>query len=116
MEILIKTQDQGSEGKGKEIVDDEVVSLVRKGGSGGLGVGSHPGLGGRMTTLPIVVSTKVRAQEEVDSYRALVGKQYMDGLLPVEVNPLVWWKEHDPNFPYLSQITRRYLSMSSIRS
>ena len=36
----------------------------------------------------------------------------MDGLLPVEVNPLVWWKKYDANFPYLSQIERRFLTMS----
>ena len=33
----------------------------------------------------------------------------MNGLLPVEVNPLVWWKRYVVNFPYLAQIDRRYL-------
>ena len=50
VEILIKTQDQGTHGKGKGIVDNEGVSSVRKEGSGGLGMGSRPGLGGRMST------------------------------------------------------------------
>ena len=68
METLIKTQDQGTDGKGKKIVDDEGFSSVRKEGSSGLGVGSRPGLGGRMPTLSTVVSkqhVKVRTQEEV---------------------------------------------------
>jgi hypothetical protein len=40
------------------------------------------GFGGK-PTLPTVVSkhhAKVRVQEEVDSYRDLAGKKYMDGL------------------------------------
>ena len=61
--------------------------------------------------LPTVVSdrakehAKVRTQEGVDSYRALVGPQYIDGLIPVEANPLVWWKKYAVNFPYLSEGT-----------
>ncbi len=73
------TDNQGTDGKGKEIVDDEGVSSVKKEGSGELGVGSRPGLRGRMPALPTVASkqyAKVRSQEEVDSdsYRSLVGK------------------------------------------
>ena len=67
-----------------------------------------------MPTLPTVVSmeyAKVRTQKEVDLYRALTAQQYMDGLLPVEANPLVWWKKYAVNFPYLSQVARRYLAM-----
>ena len=67
-----------------------------------------------MPTLPTVVSmehAKVRAQKEVDSYRAFAGQQYIDGLLPVEANPLVWWKKYDVNFPNLSQVARRYLAI-----
>ena len=37
----------------------------------------------------------------------------MDGLLPVEANPLVWWKKYVVNFPNLSQVARRYLGMSA---
>ena len=59
-----------------------------------------------MPKLPTLVSRedfKVRVKEEVDTYRAVVGKQYMDGLLRpkgfeftsplVDSNPLVWWKK-----------------------
>ena len=38
--------------------------------------------------------------------------QYIDGLLLVEANPLVWWKKYVVNFPNLSQVASRYLSMS----
>ena len=77
VETLIKTQEEGTDGKGKEIVHDEGVSSVRQEGSGGLGVGCRPVLGGRIPTLPTVVSmdhVKVRTQKEVDLYRALVGQ------------------------------------------
>ena len=29
------------------------------------------------------------------SYRSITGKQYIDGLLSVVVNPLTWWKKYD---------------------
>ena len=84
-------------------------------GSGGSGSGgSRPGFGGRMPKLPTLVSKqdfKVRAKEEVDTYRAVAGKQYMDGLLLVDSNPLVWWKKYAATFPYLDQVARRYLVM-----
>ena len=41
--------------------------------------GSRPGFGGRMPKLPTLLSKqdfKVRAKEEVDTYRAVAGKQY----------------------------------------
>ena len=68
-----------------------------------------------MPKLPTLVSKqdfKVRTKEEVDTYRTVVGKQYMDGLLLVDSNPLVWWKTYPATFPYLSQVARRYLAMS----
>ena len=40
----------------------------------------------------------------------------MDGLLPLDVTPLVWWKKYDSKFPYLSQVARRYLTMTVTRS
>ena len=50
---------------------------------------------------------------EGPSSSALAGKQDMDGLLSVEVNPLVWCKKYSVNFPYLAQITCRYLVIPS---
>ena len=77
-------------------------------GSGGSGSGgSRPGFGGRIPKLPTLVSKqdfKVRDKEEVDTYRAVAGKQYMDGLLLVDSNPLVWWKTYAATFPYLVQV------------
>ena len=35
----------------------------------------------------------------------------MDGLLLVDSNPLVWWKEYTETFPNLAQVARRYLAM-----
>ena len=40
-----------------------------------------------------------------------LGKQYMDGLLLVDSNPLVWWKQYAARFPCLAQVARRYLAM-----
>ena len=40
-----------------------------------------------------------------------LGKQYMDGLLLVDSNPLVWWKQYAARFPCLDQVVRRYLPM-----
>ena len=48
----------------------------------------------------------------MDTYRSVTGKQYMDGLLLVDSNPLVWWKKYAATFPYFTQVTRSYLSMS----
>jgi hypothetical protein len=115
VETLMKEGEQQKDGKGKEVVDEEGVSSVRTEGSGGSGSGgSRPGFGGRMPKLPTLVSKhdfKVRAKEEVDTYRAVAGKQYMDGLLLVDSNPLVWWKTYAATFPYLAQVARRYLAM-----
>ena len=69
-----------------------------------------------MPKLPTLVSKqdfKVRVKEEVDTYRVVTGKQYMDGLLLVDSNPLVWWKKYTVRFPYLVQVARRYLTMTS---
>ena len=111
----MKEQEEQKDGKGKKVVDEEGVSSVRTEGSGGSGSGgSRPGFGGRMPKLPTLVSKqdfKVRAKEEVDTYRAVAGKQYMDGLLLVDSNPLVWWKQYAPRFPCLAQVARRYLAM-----
>jgi hypothetical protein len=114
VETLMKEREQQKDGKGKEVVDEEGVSSVRTEGSGGSGSGgSRPGFGGRMPKLPTLVSKqdfKVRVKEEVDTYRAVAGKQYMDGLLLVDSNPLVWWKKYAATFPYLAQVARRYLA------
>jgi hypothetical protein len=111
LQVAIKTlQFKKKDGKGKEVVDEEGVSSVRTEGSGGSGSGgSRPGFGGRMPKLQTLVSKqdfKIRVKEKVDTYRAVAGKQYMDGLFLVDSNPLVWWKKYAATF-------RRYLPMST---
>jgi hypothetical protein len=39
-----------------------------------------------------------------------------DGLILVDSNPLVWWKKYAETFPFLAQVTRRYLTMSDTSS
>ena len=74
----MKEREEEQDGKGKEVVDEEGVSWVRQYRY------SH--------------DTKLRSKEEVDTYRAVTEQEYMDGLLPVDENPLLWWKKHDPTF------------------
>jgi hypothetical protein len=93
--------------------DPALACIMYAGGGSGSG-GSRPGFGGRMPKLPTLVSKqdfKVRAKEEVDTYRAVAGKQYMDGLILVDSNPLVWWKTYAATFPYLTEVSRRYLAI-----
>ncbi len=83
------------------LVDETRKSRTEESGGSG-SEGSRPGFGGRMPKLPNLVSKqdfKVRTKEEVDTYRSVTGKQYMDGLLLVDSNPLVWWKMYDETFP-----------------
>ena len=46
-------------------------------------------------------------------YRETAGAQFNDGKLGVHSPILKWWKEHAAQFPYLSQVARRYLAMTA---
>ena len=99
LETLMKEREEEKDGKGKEVLDEEGFSLVRTGGSGGSGIGgSRPGFGGRIPKLPtwgdrcLQTGRQTSVQrlfEEVDTYRVVVGKKYIDGLLLVDSNSLV---------------------------
>ena len=49
--------------------------------------------------------------QELDLYRETAGSEFNDGKLASNAPILTWWKEHAARFPYLSQLTRRYLAM-----
>ena len=49
--------------------------------------------------------------QELDFYRLTAGAQLNSGALNRDSPPLMWWKEHAAQFPYLSQLARRYLAM-----
>ena len=54
--------------------------------------------------------------QELDFYRLTAGAQLNSGALHRDSPPLMWWKEHAAQFPYLSQLSRRYLAMPATRA
>ena len=49
--------------------------------------------------------------QELDFYWLTAGEQLNVGELHRDSIVLLWWKEHAAQFPYLSQLARRYLAM-----
>ena len=49
--------------------------------------------------------------QELAFYRETAGSEFNAGKLARDAPILTWWKEHAAQFPYLSQLARRYLAM-----
>ena len=49
--------------------------------------------------------------QELALYRETAGSEFNAGKLDRHAAILTWWKDHAAQFPYLSQLARRYLAM-----
>ena len=53
--------------------------------------------------------------QELALYRETAGSEFNAGKLDRHAAILTWWKDHAAQFPYLSQLARRYLAMPAIK-
>ena len=45
------------------------------------------------------------------TYIRMASTSYNNGEVPMNCNPLMWWKANDVHLPYFSILSRRYLAM-----
>jgi hypothetical protein len=53
---------------------------------------------------------------ELNRYRAISGLSMADPVSKVRTNPLQWWKVHEPTFPHVAALARRYLCIPATSS